>query len=243
MRKKCYFDEVGLRWKLDSMTEGVKEPVNLKWCRLGIFNKIYKRLEIFSEVVLERDLSKKETMCVFEEVRVDDYVRLNPVCAKTGLGYNYGLGNRKRGENGAKIVWSPILITPHALERLHQRGRIQRVTPETLWNETDLNWMTFLNRYVRRYNQDDSTSKFWLVPFDKGAFVVKPEKVDCYVGSILKLRPNLRNRDQVDWDYPDGYALTAVTYISNWEMYPKQDEVVKVIREGRYDDAYDLIFA
>ena len=238
-------DAMGFGWFIDSLTGDVKEPVSLKWSRLGVFTKIYKRLGILREVMLEKDLSKKETMYAFEEVRIDGFVRLNPVCAKTRLGYYFGLGFQQRRTNGGKIIWSPLLITPHALERLNQRGGNQRVTPQGLWNETDQKWMNHLCQYVLRYRQDEPSSKLWLVPLSKGAFVIKPEKItDGVAGSVMKLRPSLRRKNQqMRWDTPYSHALTAVTYISNWDMYPEQEKIVKLIRDGQYDDAYDLIFA
>lgn len=248
MRRKifeCPIYAMELSQFLDSLGENVEEPVSLKWSRLGVFNKIYKRVEILSEVLMEKDLSKREKMYAFEEMLVDGHVRLCPVCVRTGLKYSHGVGNRTKRTNGGRIDWSPFLITPHALERLHQRGGNQRVTPQMVWSETDLDWMNVLCRYVLRYREDDLSSKFWLVPFGKGAFVVKPEKLDkCDAGWVMKLRPNMRTlRRRMESSAPYSHGLTAVTYISNWDMYPEQEEIVKLIRDGHYDDAYDLIFA
>ena len=242
----CPADATFCRQRLESLKNDIKEPVGLKWSRLGVFDKIYKQTEIVGEVLLEKNLSKRQKMYAFEEVRLGEYVRLNPVCVRTGLRYSHGVGNRIKRTNGGRVDWSPLLITPHALERLNQRGGNQRVTPKMLWSETDFDWMCVLCRYVLRYREDDLSSKFWLVPFGKGAFLVNPEKVSnrCDVGGVLKLRPNMRNRhNRLDSEVRYSHALTAVTYISNWDMYPEQEEVVELIREGHYDDAYDLIFA
>ena len=247
MRRKifdCPVDAMMVDRMLDSLEKEVEEPVSLKWSRLGVFTKIYKNVEILSEVLLETDLSKRKKVYAFEEMRIDGYVRLNPVCVRTGLRYSHGVGKRTKRTNGGRVDWSPLLITPHALERLHQRRGNQRVTPQMVWGETDLDWMNLLCRYVLRYRQDDLSSKFWLVPFEKGAFVVKPEKLDgCDAGAVVKLRPNMRNMcDRLQTESRYSHALTAVTYISNWDMYPEQEEIVKLIRDGQYDDAYDLIF-
>ncbi len=50
-------------------------------------------------------------------------------------------------------------------------------------------------------------------------------------------------KDRIEIIENDGYGLSAITYIDKDNMFKEQQEIVKCIKDKRYKDARDIIFA
>ena len=228
---------------LTNAVEQKETPEEIVWSRLGVFEKVRKSLET-TKLLVEGNLPLKNRGKTYflEEIRSQGVKQLSALCFETGIHYLPSRFGKKR-RDGIRITNSRLLITPHSLERLHQRSGYREITSEMIFTQIDNEWVEFLSRFASRYRRGRKSSKYWLVPFAGGAFLVRPHKEDNF-GSIQTFRPKHKKIDeQLETKNTHPYSLHAVTFIDGWDMYEEQDQVRKLIREKKYRDAHDIIFS
>ena len=217
------------------------DPKEIVWSRMGVFEPVEKSLSHISQLVNGQIVfHKKETKYLFEETITEKGVRLRPNKIKTGIAYKTSKFG-KTENNGVISSISHLQITPHALQRIHERSGYRKITSQDIWEGTDCDWTKELSRFSRRYKKGQNVANLWLVPYGRGAFIVTPyANPDLGLSAIHK--PKCK-KDPIELFETDGYGLNATTYIDKDNMFKKQREILKCIKGKRYKNARSIIFS
>jgi len=226
---------------IQTMQNEMNAPKEIVWSRMGIFEPVEKRLSHYYKLMNGQiGCDKKDTKYLFEESITEKGVRLLSQKVKTGITYKTSKFGKTKN-NGVISVISHLQISPHALQRIHERSGYRNITSQDIWEKTDCEWTKELSRFSRRYRRRQDVAKLWLVPYRQGAFIVTPyESNDLGLSMIYK--PKCK-KDRVTIVENGGYGLNALTYIDNDNMFVEQREVIKCIIDKRYKDARGLIFS
>ena len=216
------------------------DPKEIVWSRMGIFEPVEKILTHHSKLMNGQiDCKKKNITYMFEEGQTEKGVRLLTKKIKTGLEYKTSkFGKIKK--NGVKVTLSHLQISPHALQRIHERSGYRRITSQDIWDKTDHEWTKELTRLSARDKMTKEYANLWLVPYGMGAFIVRPYESEDL--GLCVIHTPKRKKDKIEIIDNDGYGLTAVTYIDEDDMFKKQREVLCCIKKKRYNDAISLIY-
>jgi hypothetical protein len=234
-------DRTFMNGLLQTLQNGLDDPKEIVWSRMGVFEPVEKSLFHISQLVNGQIVSnKKDTKYVFEESITEKGVRLRPEKYQTGITYKTSKFGKTKN-NGVISSVSHLQISPHALQRIHQRSGYREITSQDIWERTDCDWTKELSRFSRRYKKGQDVANLWLVPYGRGAFIVTP-----YESTVLGLsaihKPQCK-KDRIEVINDDGYGLTAITYIDKDNMFRNQRQIVECIMDKQYKDAWDIIFA
>lgn len=226
---------------IQTIQNELDDPKEIVWSRMGVFEPVEKSLSNLSKLVNGQiACDKKDTKYIFEEITTEKGIRLRPCRIHTGIPYKTSKFGKKKCD-GVMVSISPLQISPHALQRIHERSGYRKITSQDIWEITDFEWISELSRFSRRYKKGQKVAKLWLVPYGKGAFIVTPSKSrDLGLSTIYK--PKCK-KDPIEIIENDGYGLNAITYIDKDIMFKTQREILKCIMEKRYKDAQGDIFA
>ena len=226
---------------VQEMQNGLNDPKEIVWSRMGIFEPVEKSLSHFTKLIGGQfDLTKKDTKYLFEETITQKGVRLLPNKIETGIAYKTSKFGKTKN-NGVISSISHLQISPHALQRIHERSGYRKITSQDIWEGTDCDWTKELSRFSRRYKKGQNVANLWLVPYGRGAFIVTPyANPDLGLSAIHK--PKCK-KDPIELFENDGYGLNATTYIDKDNMFKKQREILKCIKGKRYKNARSIIFS
>ena len=196
---------------VQEIQNGLNDPKEIVWSRMGIFEPIEKSLSHISKLVNGQiDCHKKETKYLFEETITEKGVRLRPKKIKTGIAYKTSKFGKTKN-NGVISSVSHLQISPHALQRIHERSGYRKITSQDIWEGTDCDWTKELSRFSRRYKKGQNVANLWLVPYGRGAFIVTP--FQCEDLGLSTIHKPKCKKDPIEIFETDGYGLNATTYI------------------------------
>jgi len=226
---------------IQSLQNELDTPKEIVWSRMGVFEPVEKNLSHISQMVNGQIVcNKKDTIYLFEEEITEKGVRLCPKKINTGIAYKTSKFGKTKN-NGVISSISHLQISPHALQRIHERSGYRKITSQDIWEGTDCDWTKELSRFSRRYKKGQNVAKLWLVPHGRGAFIVTPyQSTDLGVSMIHKPKC-IKNPIEIIEN--DGYGLNATTYIDKDNMFKKQRQIVECIMDKRYKDARSIIFS
>ena len=243
--KNSIAQNLGHRSFINGLVQTIQSELNAPkeviWSRMGVFEPVEKSLFHLSQMVNGQiACNKKDTIYLFEENITQKGVRLSPKKLQTGIAYKTSKFGKTKN-NGVICSISHLQISPHALQRIHERSGYRKITSQDMWERTNFEWTKELSRFSRRYKKGQNVANLWLVPYGRGAFIVTPYESDD-LGLSMIHKPQCK-KDPIEMVENDGYGLSASTYIDKDNMFKKQREVVKCIMDKRYKDARHIIFA
>ena len=211
------------------------EPKHRIWRSMGVFEDVHQMLGL-TKKILEDKLPKDLSFAFEEFTSVKDSRRLTPCKIERNVKYQKSRWG-KFYKDGIRLKTSYLVLSEYVLKRLHERSGFAEVKSQSIWDGTDQTWIEVLSGLHSYYRRDDKKHR-WIVPYKNGSFCVEPLQGTDYGHESVVSKRFANFFDVVEGH---GWGLTARTWIADNQMFHKQRCIKNAVRQGRYDDAKNLI--